>query len=236
MMADYRNLLAFGSGIGIAVLGADLEVAVVRVRPSGAEILGHTLIRGFRERPAAEWGAEYLAFVKRMGEGRLSATVLLPRAEVIVRHLMLPGVAGKDLEAAVSYQIDTLHPYGEDEAVSGWSPLGGGAVLLGIVRRPVLDRYVELFAEAGVVVASFTFSAAAVHGALRLFGAPPAVGFVAASAAPAGWCRGRCRDLWGEPPRARFFSAEFDVPVERAAMLGGCGTAARPRDALCAAR
>ena len=42
MMADYRNLLAFGTGIGIAVLGADLEVAVVRVRPSGAEILGHT--------------------------------------------------------------------------------------------------------------------------------------------------------------------------------------------------
>ena len=164
-----------------------------------------------------------------MGEGRLSATVLLPRAEVIVRHLMLPGVAGKDLEAAVSYQIDTLHPYGEDEAVSGWSPLGGGAVLLGIVRRPVLDRYVELFAEAGVVVASFTFSAAAVHGALRLFGAPPAAGFVAASAAPAAVRV----EIYGESPARAVFSAEFDVPVERAAMLGAAELRLPPRRTVC---
>ena len=212
---DYRRWLAFGSGIGIEIRGADLEIAAVRVRPSGAEMAGRTTVRRFRERPAAEWGAEYLEFVKRVGEGRLSAVVLLPRAEVIVRHLLLPGVAARDLDAAVAYQVDTLHPYGEDEVISGWSPLGRGAVLVGILRRQLTDRYVEMFAEAGVPVACFTFSAAVVHGALRLLGTPPESGFVAVSAAPGGPV-----EVYGESAARPVLSAEFDASVERAAMLG----------------
>jgi hypothetical protein len=214
-MADYRKYLAFGSGVGIEVRGEDLEAAVVRVRPSGVELMGRTVIRQFRDRPAAEWGAEYAEFLKQAGGAHLSATVLLPRGDVIVRHLLLPGVAAGDMDSAVAYQIDSLHPYSEEEAVSGWCPLGPGAVLVGIVRRPVLERYVELFAEAGVPVASLTFSAAAVHGALRLFGAPPAGGFLAASATPAGGI-----EIYGESPARPVFSAEFDLPLERAAVLG----------------
>lgn len=214
-MDDYRKFLAFGSGVGIEVRGADLEVAVVRVRPSGVELLGRMTIANFRQRPAAEWGAEYSAFLKHVGEGRLSATVLLPRSEVIVRHLALPGVARKDMESAIAYQLDSLHPYGEDEAVSGWSPLGEGAALVGILRREILDRYVERFTEAGVPVASFTFSAAALHGALRLFGTPPAAGFIAASASADGTV-----EIYGESPARPIFSAEFELPVERAATLG----------------
>ena len=44
---------------------------------------------------AAEWGAEYARFLKASGAERLSATVLLPRREVIVRQLALPGVAAE---------------------------------------------------------------------------------------------------------------------------------------------
>ena len=212
---DYRKYLAFGSGAGIEIRGADLEVTVARVRPSGAQILGRTTIRNFRERPAAEWGAEYSAFLKRSGESGLSATVLLPRSEVIVRQLALPGVAAKDRDSAIAYQLDTLHPFGEDEAVAGWSGLGGGTVLVGILRRPVLARYSELFTEAGVPVASFTFSAAAIHAALRLFGQPPAAGFVALAGTGDGPV-----EIYGESPARPVFSAEFDLPAGRAAMLG----------------
>jgi Tfp pilus assembly protein PilN len=214
---DYRKLFAFGSGVGVEVREADLEVVVARVRPSGADVAGRTTIRKFRERPAADWGAEYLAFLKSLGEGRLSATVLLPRSEVIVRHIALPGVAAKDRDAAVGYQMDTLHPFGEEEAVAGWSPLAGDAVLIGILRRAVLDRYVELFAEAGVPVGSFTFSAAAIHAALRLFGAPPAAGFVAVSAAAAG---AGPVEIYGESPAKPLFSAELDAPAARAVTIG----------------
>src|SRR5205814_7626970 len=66
---------------------------------------------------------------------RLSATVLLPRREVIVRQVSLPGVAAKDIDGAIRFQLDALHPYGEDEVAWGWSRLPFGAVLLGIARR-----------------------------------------------------------------------------------------------------
>jgi hypothetical protein len=167
---DLRKLLAFGTGIGVEIGAADLEVVVTRVRPTGIQVLGRLVIAGFAGRPAAEWGAEYAAFLKPLGARHLSATVLLPRREVIVRQLGLPGVASKDVESAIRFQLDSLHPYGEDEVVWGWSPLGYGAVLVGIVRRAVIDRYLELFTAAGIAASSFTFSAAAVHAAIRVHG------------------------------------------------------------------
>lgn len=215
--ARLRNLMAFGSGVGIEIREADLHVAVALVRPSGARVIGQRTICGFRERPAAEWGAEYAAFLRSLGEGRLSATVLLPRSEVVVRQVSLPGVAAKDLEPAIAFQLDSLHPYGEDEAVFGWSPLGGGAVLVGILHRAALDRYAAVFNEAGVAVASFTFSAAVLHAAARLFGPPPASGFVAVSRAAAD---GGAVEIYGESPARALFSAEFETSEQRARALG----------------
>lgn len=137
-MNPYRKLLAFGAGVGIEIAGRDLEVAVARVRPSGIEMLGRATIRNFRERPASDWGSEYNAFLKSLGEGRLSAAVLAPRGEVIVRHLSLAGVPAKDLPAAIALQLESLHPYGEEDVVHGWSRLAGGAVVVAIQRRAAM--------------------------------------------------------------------------------------------------
>jgi len=147
---DFRKLLAFGCGVGLEIGGADLEIAVTRVRPNKVQVLGRATIKDYATRPAAEWGAEYARFLKSAGADRLSATVLLPRREVIVRQVSLPGVAAKDIEGAIRFQLDTLHPYGEDEVVWGWSPLAYGGVLVGIVPRSAMDRYVSLFSEAGM--------------------------------------------------------------------------------------
>jgi Tfp pilus assembly PilM family ATPase len=165
------RLLAFGSGVGIEIGATNLEVVAARVRPSRIHVLGRRSIENFAGRPAAEWGSEYSTFLKSLGIGHLSATVLLPRREVIVRQLALPGVAHKDLQNAINLQLDSLHPYGDEDVAWGWSTLGAGAVMVGIARRATVERYVELFTEAGIAVSSFTFSAAAVHAAIRLNGA-----------------------------------------------------------------
>jgi hypothetical protein len=212
---DFRKLLAFGSGVGIEIGAVDLEVAATRVRPTGIQVLGRLTVEKYAQRPAAEWGAEYAAFLKAAGAERISATVLLPRREVIVRQLALPGVAPKDIEGAIRFQLDSLHPYGDDEVVWGWSPLAYGSVLVGIARRDAVDRYVSLFAEAGVAVASFTFSAAAVHAAIRLNGiAELGEGFVALSRSAAG-----AVEVYGESRSRPLFSAEFDLAPQRAASL-----------------
>jgi hypothetical protein len=211
---DIRKLLAFGSGIGVEIAGQSLEVVAARVRPSSIAVLGRLTIANFAGRPAAEWGAEYARFAKALGIGHMAATVLLPRRDVIVRQVTLPGVAAKDLEGAIRFQLDSLHPYGEEEVEWGWSPLGFGAALVGIVRREAVDRYHGLFTEAGIAVASFTFSAAAVHAAIRLNGNGRPDGFVALGRSGAG-----AVEIYGESPAKPVFSAEFALPPERAAGL-----------------
>jgi len=212
---DWRKLLQFGSGVGIEIGATDLEVVAARVRPNGVRVLGRLVIADFATRPAAEWGAEYARFLKPLGLSHLSATVLLPRREVIVRQMALPGVAGKDVEGAIRFQLDSLHPYGEDEVSWGWSPLEYGAVLIGIARRAAIGRYLDLFLEAGIAVVSFTFSAAAVHSAIRLNGGGRRDGFLALSRTASGGV-----EVYGESQARPVFSAEFDLAPERAALLG----------------
>ena len=207
---ELRKLLAFGTGAAIEIRGRDLEVALVRVRPSGIEVMGRLSIRGFRERPATEWGGEYTAFLKSRGASYLAATVLLPRQDVIVRQISFPGVSGQDLEAAIALQLDTLHPYGEDDVQYGWTQLGKGSVLLGILRRTALDQYASLFDEAGIAVSCFTFSAAVIHSAMRVLGQPALTGFVAVNQTGKGPL-----EIYGESPDRKLFSAEFDLPLER---------------------
>jgi len=213
---DLRKLLAFGSGVGIEIGPAGLEVVVARVRPSGIRVLGRLAIPNFAGRPAAEWGAEYTRFLKSLGAGHLSATVLLPRREVTVRQVMLPGVAAKDIDGAIRFQLDSLHPWGEEDVSWGWSPLGFGAVLVGIARRDTVERYHQLFNEAGVPVASFTFSAAALHAAIRLNGAGERYsgGFLALGHSATG-----AVEVYGESSARPLFSAEFELAPQRATNL-----------------
>lgn len=208
--ADLKKWLAFGSGIGIQITGPhgseSLEIVAVRVRPSGARIVGCLTIPDFPHQPASVWGTDYAAFVRKLDLRHVAATVILPRQDVIVRPVSLPGVSNKDLPAAVEFQMDGLHPYSEDDVVSSWSHLHShGTVLVAIARRAAIDRYASLFAEAGVKLGSFTCSAAAIYSALRLFGPPPGAEILASDHHD-----GRV-EFYGESPSRPLFSASFDV-------------------------
>ena len=61
---DLRKMLALGTGVGIEIGAADLEVAVARVRFARVQVRGRLTIANFAGRPAAEWGAEYARFLK----------------------------------------------------------------------------------------------------------------------------------------------------------------------------
>jgi Tfp pilus assembly protein PilN len=210
---DVRKLLAFGSGVGIEIGPSDLEVAAVRMRPARIQVAGRTTIANFAARPAGEWGAEYAAFLKSAGMGHVSATVLLPRREVIVRQISLPGVARRDRASAIRLQLETLHPYGDEQVSWDWTAVGDHTVLVGIARRETVERYARLFLEAGIAVASFTFSAAAVHAAIRLDGTA-GQSFLALSPTGTG-----SLEAYGESSARPVFSAEFQLAPDRAALL-----------------
>jgi len=207
---NLRWLAAAGTGIGIRVLERDLEVTAARVRPGRVKVLGGLRIAGFKERPAAEWGAEYAAFIRRLRLNYLAATVLLPRREVIVRLLDLPGVEKQDLASAVALQIDSLHPYGEEDVDYGWTPVpGSSAVLAAIVRREVIERHTHLFLEAGIKVAAFTISPAALYSAARILDTRPQGAFLAIGG-------GQEPEAYGESPARPVFSALLGEAPERA--------------------
>ncbi len=211
---DLRKLLSFGAGVGIEIGATDLEIAAARVRPSSIHVLGRMTITDFASKPAAEWGMDYARFLKSLGLKHVSATVLLPRRDIIARHVALPGVAAGDVENAIRFDLDSLHPYGSEEVCWGWSPLGKNGALVGMARRSVIEGYVEMFAAAGIAVASFTFQAAAIHAAIRLNGHVEGQGFIALSRSASGKV-----EVYGESAARPVFSAEFDLAPQRAALL-----------------
>ena len=214
-----KRWMAFGSGAGISIEGVrgaeSMRVCAVRVRPTGVRVLSGFTVEDFDRQPAAEWGAVYTAALAKLGLRGTPAVVILPRHDVILRQIALPGVSAKDLPAAVAFQMDGLHPYEDGEVAAAWARLGNSpAVLVAIARREVVDRYTTLFAEAGIKVAGFTCSAAVIYSALRLFGAEPAPGILATDPAASGGL-----EVYGESPARPLFSAAFDADPERAAAL-----------------
>jgi Tfp pilus assembly protein PilN len=211
---DFVKWLAIGTGIGIEIGSQDLTVTVVRLRPNGARVLGELTIPHFRDQPAADWGAAYSGFLQKLGVGHLAATILLPRDEVTVRQISLPGVTDQDLASAVRFEIDSLNPHSEEEVAYDWARIGAtSSVLIAITLRSVVERYTALFSQAGVKAACFTFSAPAIYSALRLLSAPPKDGFVALEPAGDGL------EVYGESSTHPIFSARLDQPPDRVRTL-----------------
>lgn len=209
----WQRARVFGTGFGIAIGEDNLDAAIVRARPAGPQKPAITVIHEFRTRPAAEWGAELTRFISSAGGSGLAATVLLPRNEVIVRTLSLPGVADKDIANAVDLQIDTLHPWGDVEVVSSWSRASKSTVVIGIARKETVDHYETLFGEAGIALSAITFSPAAIYTALRLWSTAPSTVLCYTTNA-----KGRT-EVYGESESRPVFSAEFPMSKDRALAL-----------------
>ncbi len=212
-----RQMFRFGTGAGIVAGERDLQVCLSRVRPNGARVVATLFIEDYRNRPAAEWGAEYAAFLKRSSAAHLAALVVLPRSEVIVRYVRLPGVSDEDAPAAIRFQMDSLHPFQDEDVASDFQRIGrSDTFLVALAKGSTIAFYTALFAEAGIKLAGLTFSGGAVFPSLRLF-APPArpvlavTGLLAGAEAPL--------EIYGESESHPVFSAEFDLPAERAVAL-----------------
>jgi len=219
-----KQIQRFGSGCGIEIRGEDLHVTAVRSRPKGVSVAGRTALEGFRGRPPEEWGAEYARFLAGLGLSHLSATVSLPRGDVIVRLIHLPPVKRRDeLAAAVAYQLESLHPYEPDEIYHSFAPLQEAAegmtqlpVAVIIAEKAKVDGYADLFEQAGIAVESFTVNAGAFFAGLRVRWDAPPKPFLLAN-----FYDGKL-EVYGEGESRSLFSAEFDLeamPAARALQL-----------------
>ena len=207
--SGWRVYGAFGTGVAIEIGSDSLEVAVVRVRPGGPEVLRRTSIERFRERAADEWANDFRDCVR--GHDPAGVTVLLPRRDVIVRHVVLPGVARREMAGALALRLRALHPFGEDDVAWCWAAVENGA-LVGITRQSLLGKYESLFAEAGIPIANFTCSASAMYAALRLYGRPARPFLGVTETAPGIF------EAYGENAQAVIFTGEFSGALRAVAV------------------
>lgn len=214
-----RRALCFGSGTGLELGPRDLRAAVVRVRPSGVALVAETLIQSFRERPAADWGGELQKFLARHEAEPLAALALLPREEVLLRLVSLPGLSAEDAAAAIRLQADTLHPWGDDDdiAIDFQRLAGTPFCAVALARRETIDSYTAMFAEAGVKLAGLSLLSGAVYHASRIYTASPALPRLALAGFAAGLEGGV--EVYGESEAKPLFSAKFDTAADRAIAL-----------------
>ncbi len=220
-----NRIFRVGTGCGIEIRGSRLNVMAVRSRPSGVALLGRITIEDFRERPPQDWGAEYNDFLKGLRLSHLSCSVSLPRKDVIVREIHLPVMPRKELAAAVGYQLESLHPYEQDEVYHTFAPLremseGMSRLPLAVVvaEKAKIDQYASTFEAAGIAVETFTVAAAAFYAGVRVRWDSPPVPFVIADFTEDGL------EIYGEGRARPLFSARFDlesIPAERALQLAG---------------
>jgi Tfp pilus assembly protein PilN len=210
---NWTKFIAWGTSAGISIGESDLEIALLRARPAGVTVVARESIANFRNRTPTEWGREFREFLQINGEKHLSATVLLPRRDVIVRLASVPGVQTKDIAGALEFQIDSMHPYGDEPVSFAWARADANNVLIGIIRETVLDAYIKVFEDAGVAVSGFTFSASAIYSALRIFGTAPK-DFAIIHHSGSG-----LTEIYGESVSKPVFSAEFDLAPARAVAL-----------------
>jgi Tfp pilus assembly protein PilN len=215
----WKNLLVVGTSVGIEISGADLNMVIVRARPNDTTVVAKASIHNFAQRAPADWGREFQELLHHHGQKHLSATVLLPRREVIVRLAGMPGVNKKDIPGALAFQIDSMHPYGDEPVSFAWARADANTVLVGIIRKAVLDEYIALFQSAGIPVAGFTFSASAIYSALRLYSNPPRNFLVMHVEETEDGPESPVVEIYGESESRPVFSAEFDMAPARAASL-----------------
>ncbi|MEO8025155.1 MAG: PilN domain-containing protein, partial [Bryobacteraceae bacterium] len=109
----------------------------------------------------------------------------------------------------------------ESDVIASWARLrktGGkksSDILVAITRREVIDRLQTLFAEGGVKVAAFSFSASALYSSIRLFSNPPPEGFLSAIRKEDS-LSGDTVEAYGESPARAILSTEFEHGAERA--------------------
>lgn len=209
----WNDIRRYGTGVGIELRGDDLRLVAAKIRPSGFTALACETIADTRNRPAADWGAEYARLLKRHGLGHVAAAVCLPRHDVILRQVQLPPVASKEIASAIRYQLDGLHPYGDEPVRFASAPLGGGRHLVAIALEETIETYADWLGEAGVAVAAFTTGPAALHAALRVRSdAPPRPLLI-------GDLRESRLEVYGESEGRPLLSAEMNlrtVGVDRA--------------------
>jgi Tfp pilus assembly protein PilN len=180
------------TSIGVEIRGNDLLLSCLRSNFSAAVFTRFARIRDFKTRDKAEVRAEIDQFLKGQKLGRENIVLGIPRQDAIIRHLDLPREVADNLKQVVLYQVQAFEPTEEEKFYFDYASLSGKEatrllVLVVMIRKSVLDGYLEAVREFGLQPLSVMVSSVALANLfLQTQSDPRGKTFVLADLAPEG--------------------------------------------------
>ncbi len=144
--------LSLKAGLGIEVRGNDLVMVCLKRGLRRLFLAGSKIIADYRQLNPYDLRNEVQVFVKAHGISSEGAVLGVPRSQIVVRFLELPAEAAEDLAQVVRYQVESFTPAEEepmcyDFALLGRDERGKLVVLVAMMKRADLERYLQLLSS-----------------------------------------------------------------------------------------
>ena len=155
------------TGVGIELRGEDMLLASLQSNISGAAFTNFRRIPYYRQRPKEELRREIGLFFRSKGLGKDNIVLGIPRKDLILRYLDLPLEVEDNLKQVVQYQVQSFEPTEEERFYYDFVKLNGDGkpkrlfILLAMVRKALLDEYLQFLLDIGIRPTAVTGSSMA---------------------------------------------------------------------------
>jgi Tfp pilus assembly protein PilN len=152
------------TSIGIELRGADMLISSLQSNYSGQVFTRFIRFPDFRQRNKQDLRQEINLFFKSNRLSKENIVIGIPRKDFVLRHLDLPAEVEDNLKQVIQYQVQSLEPVEEDKYYydyaltgnKGTEPQKRLTILLAMIRKAVLDEYLEFLRDLGIKPAIVT--------------------------------------------------------------------------------
>ncbi len=144
------------TGIGIELRGEDLLISSLQSNFSGNVFTHFKRFADYRLRDKEELRREIALFFKSHGLSKENIVLGIPRKDIIMRYLDLPAEVLDNLKQVIRYQVQSYEPTDEDRFYYDYALLDYNgnrkklAILLVMVKKSLLDSYLQLLLALGL--------------------------------------------------------------------------------------
>ena len=155
------------TSIGIALDGEDMTLSSLQGNLSGGTFAQYMHVPDFQKRDIEELRQEVQLFLKNNLLGKDNIVIGIPRRDILLRYLDLPGEVSENLKQVIQYQVQSFEPTEEDSYYYDYTLLGRNpknkrlSILLAMIHKNLLDDYLQKLFDLGIQPAAVTCSSLA---------------------------------------------------------------------------
>ena len=144
------------TSIGVEIRGEDILLSSLQGNFSGGTFTHFKRVADYRHRDTMELRQEIHLFLRTNVLGQDNIVLGIPRRDIILRHLELPAEVAGNLKQAIQYQVQSFEPTEEDSYYFDYAVMNRAgknkrlSILLVMVRKNILDNYLQLMHEIGI--------------------------------------------------------------------------------------